>query len=91
MGYPESISSISNSTGSMGSSISASNLNGFASNDNSISCFDGGCGGGLGGWGGLRGWGGIGGFNGGCEGCGSSNTNIINLDIDIGRSHRRCC
>ncbi|EAL60785.1 hssA/2C/7E family protein [Dictyostelium discoideum AX4] len=86
----KSISSISNLTGSMGSSIGASNLNGFASNDNSISCFDGGCGGsgGLGGWSGLSGWGGIGGFNGGC---GGSNTNIINLDIDICRRRRRCC
>ncbi|EAL67797.1 hssA/2C/7E family protein [Dictyostelium discoideum AX4] len=81
----KSISSISNSTGSMGSSIGASNLDGFVSNDNSISCFDGCCGGGLGGWGGFNG---LGGFNGGC---GGSNTNIINLDIDIGRRRRRCC
>ncbi|EAL60783.1 hssA/2C/7E family protein [Dictyostelium discoideum AX4] len=75
--------SISNSTGSMGSSIGFSSKDGFSSNDNSISCFDGG-----GGGGGLGGWGGIGGFN---VGCGGSNANIINIDIDIGRRHRRCC
>ncbi|EAL71266.1 hssA/2C/7E family protein [Dictyostelium discoideum AX4] len=83
----KSISSISNSTVSIGSTIGASNQTGSNINDNSIACFDGG----LRGNGGFNGgWGGIGGFNGGC---GGSNANIINLDIDIGRRHHRrhCC
>ncbi|EAL61968.2 hssA/2C/7E family protein [Dictyostelium discoideum AX4] len=71
----KSISSISNSTGSMGSSIGTSNIVELTGNNNSISCFDGG----------------YGGFN-GLSGCGGSNANIINIDIDIGRRRRhRCC
>ncbi|EAL71009.1 hssA/2C/7E family protein [Dictyostelium discoideum AX4] len=87
----KSISSISNSTVSIGSTIGSSNHTRSNINGNSIACFDGGLGGSNGGF--NCGWGGIGGFNGGC-GVGGSNTNIINLDIDIGRRHRRhsyCC
>ncbi|KAK5584394.1 hypothetical protein RB653_006005 [Dictyostelium firmibasis] len=72
----KSISSITNSNGSLNSSISNSNFACSNSKDNSVACF-----------GGLGGWGGLGGFY-GC--CGGRNTNIINLDVDIGR-HRRCC
>ncbi|KAK5575158.1 hypothetical protein RB653_010414 [Dictyostelium firmibasis] len=81
----KSISSISNSTTSLNSWISNSNIVGSNNNENSVSCFDGGIGG-IGG--GLGGWGGLGGFDGGC---GSGNFNIINIDIDIGRRHRRRC
>ncbi|EAL72749.2 hssA/2C/7E family protein [Dictyostelium discoideum AX4] len=75
-----SISSISNSTGiSKHSLIGNVESNTSRSGGNSISWlgrFDGcgGCGGGCGGFG----------------GCDSSNLNIINIDIDIGR-RRRCC
>ncbi|KAK5575157.1 hypothetical protein RB653_010413 [Dictyostelium firmibasis] len=74
----KSISSISNSTSSLKTSIFHSNVDGLISNGNSVACFDGD----------MGGWGGFNGFN----GCGGSrNTNIINLDIDIGRRNRRCC
>ncbi|KAK5584417.1 hypothetical protein RB653_006028 [Dictyostelium firmibasis] len=76
----KSISSITNSTGSLNSSISTRNVGGSLSYDNSVSFFDGG----------LSGCGGLGGFN-GLNGCfDPRNTNIINLDIDIVRRHR-CC
>ncbi|KAN0003664.1 hypothetical protein ACTFIZ_009835 [Dictyostelium cf. discoideum] len=73
-----SISSISNPSRATSSLISTYNYNGSIANDNSTACFDND----FGGWGGL-------GFN---NGCGGSNVNVINLDIDIGRRrHRRCC
>ncbi|EAL61988.2 hssA/2C/7E family protein [Dictyostelium discoideum AX4] len=81
----KSISSISNPTGSMGSSIGTSNIDGLTNNNNSIACFDSD-------YSGLNGLGGLGGFNGGgCGGCGDSNTNIINIDIDLCRRGHRCC
>ncbi|KAM9978985.1 hypothetical protein ACTFIZ_000318 [Dictyostelium cf. discoideum] len=75
-----SISSISNSTGTASSSITTYNYNGSIVSYNSIACFDND----------FEGCGGLGGFN---NGCGGSNVNVINLDIDIGRRrhHRRCC
>ncbi|KAK5575184.1 hypothetical protein RB653_010440 [Dictyostelium firmibasis] len=77
----KSISSITNSASSLNSSISNSKFAGSSTIDNSIACFDGGFGG----------WGGLGGSN-GFDGCSSGgNTNIINIDIDIGRRRRRCC
>ncbi|KAM9952009.1 hypothetical protein ACTFIT_002696 [Dictyostelium discoideum] len=74
----DSISSISNPTKSINSSIST--LSSFGKNigNNSVACFDGGFDGCMGG--------------GGCCISGGRNINIINVDIDIGRRHhRRCC
>ncbi|EAL60792.1 hssA/2C/7E family protein [Dictyostelium discoideum AX4] len=78
-----SISSISNPTRTALSSINTYNYNGSSVNDNSTAYFDNDFGG----------WGGLGNFcNGNGCGGGSSNVNVINLDIDIGsRRHRRCC
>ncbi|KAM9968247.1 hypothetical protein ACTFIW_002684 [Dictyostelium discoideum] len=72
----DSISLISNSTGLSKQSLIA-NIDGIttSSGGNSSSW--------LGGFDGC----GCGGFG----GCGGSNLNIINVDIDIGRRHRRCC
>ncbi|KAM9960162.1 hypothetical protein ACTFIW_009287 [Dictyostelium discoideum] len=74
-----SISSISNSTGiSKESLIGNVYSNRIATGDNSISWL-----------GGFDGCGGCGGFGGCGGGFGSSNLNIINVDIDIGRRRRR--
>ncbi|EAL60784.1 hssA/2C/7E family protein [Dictyostelium discoideum AX4] len=76
-----SISSISNPTRMALSSINTYSYNGSYVNDNSTAYFDNDFGG----------WGGLGNFGNG-NGCGgSSNVNVINLDIYIGRRHRRCC
>ncbi|KAK5575182.1 hypothetical protein RB653_010438 [Dictyostelium firmibasis] len=77
----KSISSLTISSDSMKSSISNPNVIGSISKNNSVACFDGGLGG-------FDGFGGCG----GCGSCGGSrNTNIIILDINIGRRHRTYC
>ncbi|EAL67212.1 hssA/2C/7E family protein [Dictyostelium discoideum AX4] len=79
-----SISSISNSTGLYKQSLIA-NVDGMtiSSSGNSSSW--------LSGFDGCGGCGGFGGCGGGFGGCGGSNLNIINVDMNIGRRHRRCC
>ncbi|KAK5575039.1 hypothetical protein RB653_010294 [Dictyostelium firmibasis] len=65
----DSISSISNPTFSMSSSIARFDSFGSKGNNNSVACLDNG-------------------FN---DGCAGRNTNIINIDINVGRRHRRRC